>query len=55
MAEPNAITWAQLCDEVKRIFSSDSVNVDEVKELMASYKSNDDDWAQYSIWDPNVK
>ena len=49
------ITWNQLCTKVKKIFSSDSVDVDEVIKLMTLYKSNNNDWAQYSLWDINVK
>lgn len=42
---------AELTEELSKVFSSDKVNVDYVKALLASYKSNPADWKQYAKFD----
>jgi len=41
----------ELIERLLKIFDSDSVNVDYVKALMNSYKSNKVDWARYAVFD----
>ena len=45
-------SWEQLIDRLSEIFESDSVNVDEVKEVLSSYRTNKEDWKKYAIFDP---
>lgn len=49
----DSTSWRQLLDEIQRIFSADSVNIDEVKKLMRSYESNYHDWKEYAKVDPH--
>lgn len=41
----------ELIEKLREVFSSDKVNVDYVKALLASYKSNPADWKQYAKFD----
>ncbi|XP_055334048.1 leucine-rich repeat-containing protein 58-like [Paramacrobiotus metropolitanus] len=46
--------WNSLKDVLvglREIFASDNVDVDEVKRLLNSYKSNPKDWKQFCSWD----
>ncbi|XP_060081912.1 cysteine dioxygenase type 1-like [Ylistrum balloti] len=40
-----------LISELHKVFEADKVNVDYVKELMTSYKSNRDDWKKFAKFD----
>jgi len=42
-----------LVAQVRKIFDDDHINVEEVADLLASYKSNRNDWAPYAIFDPH--
>ncbi|XP_043915572.1 cysteine dioxygenase type 1 [Protopterus annectens] len=41
----------ELISELRRIFSDDSINVEEVQALMESYESNPEDWNEYAVFD----
>ncbi|XP_057687909.1 cysteine dioxygenase type 1 [Corythoichthys intestinalis] len=41
----------ELTKMLHEIFKEDSINVEEVTELMESYKSNPQDWKKYAIFD----
>ncbi|XP_051923464.1 cysteine dioxygenase type 1 [Hippocampus zosterae] len=41
----------ELIQKLREIFKDDNVNVEEVQELMESYKSNPKDWQKYAIFD----
>ncbi|XP_077418454.1 cysteine dioxygenase type 1 [Vanacampus margaritifer] len=41
----------ELIQKLHEIFKEDRVNVEEVKELMESYRSNPQDWKQFAIFD----
>ncbi|XP_061529386.1 cysteine dioxygenase type 1 [Phycodurus eques] len=41
----------ELIQMLHKIFKGDMINVEEVQELMESYKSNTQDWKKYAIFD----
>jgi len=43
---------SDLVEHLRDVFQSDCVNVDYVRALLATYKSNPKDWKQYAIFDP---
>jgi cysteine dioxygenase len=45
------VTFQDLIDELRRVFERDEVDVDYVKELLASYKSNPKEWGKFAIFD----
>ncbi|XP_022917051.1 cysteine dioxygenase type 1 [Onthophagus taurus] len=48
---PVVTNLEQLIEELRIVFDSDQVDIDYVKELMTSYKSNKEDWAKYAMFD----
>lgn len=46
-----ALSLRDVIEELHRIFSVNTVNVDEVRQLLSSYKSNPADWQQYALFD----
>jgi len=42
----------QLVQCLHEIFEDDDIDIDEVREVMASYVSKEDDWRQYANYDP---
>ena len=48
-----AVSWSELVDGIRRAFSTDCVDVNEVKRLMSSYESNRSDWITYEKYDPH--
>lgn len=48
---PTIHNLKELIEELHKVFDSDRVNVDYVKALMYSYKSNPQDWKQYAKFD----
>jgi len=50
--EESAISLEDLVKKLHEVFASDHVNIEEVKELMSSYKSRPQDLAKYSNYDP---
>ncbi|XP_001632450.3 cysteine dioxygenase type 1 [Nematostella vectensis] len=42
----------ELIRELHEVFESDRVDIDQVKTLMESYRSNQDDWQKYANYDP---
>ena len=46
-----ALSWHELCSEIRRLFSSSEVDVDEVQKVMSTYTSDTRDWDQYAIFD----
>ena len=45
------VTLNELIGQLRRIFADNHVNVDEVRKVMESYKSNREDWERYAIFD----
>lgn len=47
------ITWEELLEKLLEIFDegAESVNVEEVEELLASYTSNKADWSRFAKFD----
>ena len=45
------LSWHQLCGEIRRLFSSNEVDVDEVQKVMNAYTSDTRDWDQYVNFD----
>lgn len=46
-----SITFTELIDRLHEVFASDKVDVDYVKELMTSYKSDRSDWKDFAQFD----
>ena len=47
------VSWDELKAGVRDAFSSDSVDIDEVKRLMLGYRSHREDWGSYAKFDPH--
>ncbi|PAV60545.1 hypothetical protein WR25_18126 [Diploscapter pachys] len=47
------VTLNELIGQLRRIFADNHVNVDEVRKVMESYKSNREDWERYAKFDPH--
>lgn len=45
------LTWDELIARLVEIFEQDTVNIEEVEEVMASYKSNRQDWKKFAKHD----
>ena len=45
------ITWEELIERLLELFAQDEVNIEEVEELLASYKSNPADWKKFAKFD----
>jgi cysteine dioxygenase len=45
-------TLEELVSCLHEIFKDDHINVEEVRELMESYVSNEEDWQKYANYDP---
>lgn len=56
MSSKRTIKVPQNLEELVRalheVFEDDNVNVEEVRELMESYVSNEEDWRKYANYDP---
>ena len=48
-----SVSWEALIRGTRKAFSSDPVEVDTMKNLMAAYKSNESDWTRFAKSDPN--
>ena len=48
-----SMSWEALTGGIREAFSSDCVDVDHVKNLMAAYTSNEKDWARFAKFDPH--
>ena len=48
-----SVTWKELVDGVRKAFSTDNVDVDELNRLMNSYESDRKDWVAYEKFDPH--
>ena len=48
-----SISWEALKGGIHKAFSSDCVDVDHMKKLMAAYTSNEKDWARVAKFDPH--
>ena len=47
------VSWEELLSGIRDIFSTDNVDIDEVKQLMSSYRARPEDWQQYAKEDPH--
>ena len=47
------VSFVQLVVQIREIFGQKMVDVDEVKKLMGSYKSNINEWRRFAIFDMN--
>lgn len=45
------VSWEQLRHRLRQVFAQDSININFVRALMASYKSNPEDWEKYAMFD----
>ena len=48
-----SVSWSELVEGVRKAFSTDRVDVNEVKRLMSSYESDRKDWMSYEKFDPH--
>ena len=44
---------SDLIETIRKMFAGDEVDVELVKDLLASYESKPDEWKQYSFFDRN--
>jgi Cysteine dioxygenase type I len=49
--QKNSLTFDQLKDGLHELFSGDSVNVEELNELLAAYRSDPREWKKYAKFD----
>ncbi|KAF4527028.1 hypothetical protein B566_EDAN001576 [Ephemera danica] len=47
----NSISFETLLEELRKLFSSDSVNIEQVKDLMLAYRSDPKEWKKYAKFD----
>ena len=47
----SGLAWDALKTAIHEAFSSEKVNIDEVKQLMSTYVSRRSDWAEYENFD----
>jgi len=52
MAPNNSISLNDVIIGLRKIFEDDHVSVEEVNDLLESYKSDPADWTKYAKWDP---
>lgn len=50
---PQVDSLESLIAILRKLFESDEVDVDYVREVMSSYKSNPLDWRKYAVFDPH--
>ena len=43
----------ELVQKLQKMFEAEQVDIESVKNLMASYKSNPEDWARFARFDPS--
>ena len=48
-----SVSWEALTRDIREAFSSDHVDVDHMKKLMAAYTSNERDWKRFAKFDPH--
>ena len=48
-----SVSWEALTRDIREAFSSDHVDVDHMKKLMAAYTSSERDWARFAKFDPH--
>jgi len=48
-----SVSWEALTRGIREAFSSDCVDVDHMKKLMAAYTSSERDWARFAKFDPH--
>lgn len=54
MDKPKIIeTFAELVEIIQKLFESDEIDVELVKDVLASYKSKPSEWKQYAFFDPH--
>jgi len=53
MKHQACLNLTDLLGQLRKVFDDDHVNVEEVMDLMDSYKSNRADWIQYAKFDPH--
>jgi|ERR1712029_925609 len=54
MDKPKIVqSFSELIETIRQIFDNDEVDVDLVKDLLASYKSKPIEWTEYAFFDPH--
>ena len=46
-------SFSELVQTISKMFEDDEVDVELVKDLLASYESKPAEWKQYAFFDPN--
>lgn len=49
----DSISWEVLLQKLRQIFEKDCVDVEDVKQLLALYTSDPNDWQTYTKFDPH--
>ena len=45
------MTWEEMIERLHEVFDSEVVNIEEVENILASYKSRSIDWKKYAKFD----
>lgn len=54
MDKPKTVeSFNDLIETIRKIYESDEIDVEMVKDLLASYKSKPAEWKQYAFFDPH--
>ena len=49
--ESKSLTWEEMIERLHEVFDSEVVNIEEVENILASYKSRSIDWKKYAKFD----
>ena len=52
-AKKTVESFGELIETIRQMFADDEVDVELVKDLLASYESKPAEWKQYAFFDPN--
>eukprot|EP00730_Choanoeca_flexa_P020206 TRINITY_DN9881_c0_g1_i1.p1 TRINITY_DN9881_c0_g1~~TRINITY_DN9881_c0_g1_i1.p1 ORF type:complete len:204 (+),score=16.13 TRINITY_DN9881_c0_g1_i1:152-763(+) len=44
-------TWEEMLDDLKAALAADTADIDELKGILSSYKSQEEDWSKYALFD----
>ena len=48
-----ALSWEKLVERIRELFASEAMDVEEVKGVMSSYQSDEQDWCKLATFDAN--
>ena len=51
ISDLSSLSWQQLVARIRELFSSEDIDIDEVKEVMAAYHTDQKDWSTIATFD----